>query len=64
MSDEEHRSSLSSTTPGAGTSIEPDMIDNLAQPTACSLILLIGGSFQIKVRRGLVYPRQNMLDDV
>jgi hypothetical protein len=35
-------------------SIEPDMIDNLAQPTTCSLILLVGGSFQMEVRRGLV----------
>jgi hypothetical protein len=26
-------------------SIEPDTIDNLAQPTTCSLILLAGGSF-------------------
>jgi hypothetical protein len=45
-------------------SIEPDMIDNLAQPTACNLILLVGGSFQIEVRRGLVYPGQAMLDGV
>jgi hypothetical protein len=45
-------------------SIEPDMIDNLAQPTACSLILLVGGSFRMEVGRGLVYPRQTMLDDV
>jgi hypothetical protein len=26
-------------------SIEPDTIDNLAQLTACNLILLVGGSF-------------------
>jgi hypothetical protein len=45
-------------------SIEPDMIDNLAQPTTCNLILLVGGSFQIEVRRGLVYPCQAMLDGV
>jgi hypothetical protein len=45
-------------------SIKPDTIDNLAQPTACSLILLVGGSFQMEVGRGLVYPRQTMLDDV
>jgi hypothetical protein len=44
--------------------IEPDMIDNLAQPTACSLILLVGGSFRIELRRGIVYPRHSMLDDV
>jgi hypothetical protein len=45
-------------------SIESDVIDNLTQSTTCNLILLVGGSFRIKVRRGLVYPRQTMLDDV
>jgi hypothetical protein len=49
MSDEEHRSSIASTTagggrqhedlqaPASGHSIEPEMIDNLAQPTAHKL---------------------------
>jgi hypothetical protein len=37
-------------------SVESDMIDNLAQPTTCSLILLVGGSFTMEVGRGLVYP--------
>jgi hypothetical protein len=64
MSDEEHRSSLASIAAGGGLSIEPYMIDNLTQPTACNLILLVGGSFQMEVGRGLVYPRQTMLDDV
>jgi hypothetical protein len=45
-------------------SIEPDMIDNLAQPTACNLILLVRGSFRMKVGRWLVYPRQTMLDNI
>jgi hypothetical protein len=45
-------------------SIEPDMIDNLAQPTAHNLMLLVGGSFRMEVERGLVYPRQTMLDDI
>jgi hypothetical protein len=40
------------------------MIDNLAQPTACNLILLDGESFQMEVGRGLVYPYQTMLDNV
>jgi hypothetical protein len=40
------------------------MIDNLAQPTACNLIFLVGGSFQMEVGRGLVYPRQTMLNDI
>jgi hypothetical protein len=65
MSDEEHMSSLASTTVGGGpSSIEPDTVDNLAQSTACNLILLVGGSFRIEIRRGLVYPRQTMLDDI
>jgi hypothetical protein len=46
------------------SSIESDTIDNLAQPIACNLILLVGGSFRMEVRRGLVYPHQTMLDDV
>jgi hypothetical protein len=36
----------------------------LVQPTTCSLILLVGGSFRMEVRRGLVYPHQIMLDDI
>jgi hypothetical protein len=40
------------------------MIDNLTQPTACDLILLVGGSFRKEVRRGLVYSRQTMLNDI
>jgi hypothetical protein len=40
------------------------MIDNLAQPTTCSLILLVRRSFRMEVGRGLVYPHQTMLDDV
>jgi hypothetical protein len=64
MSDKERWSSLASTAAGSGPSIEPDMIDNLAQPTTCSLILLVGGSFQMEIKRGVVYPRQTMLDDV
>jgi hypothetical protein len=42
MSDEECRSSLASTVARDGPSIELDTIDNLVQPTACSLILLVG----------------------
>jgi hypothetical protein len=68
MSDEERRSSLASTTAGGGRphedlqapasrpSIEPDKIDNLAQPTTCNLMLLVRGGFQMEVGRGLVYP--------
>jgi hypothetical protein len=50
--------------PASGPSIEPDTIDNLAQPTTCILMLLVRGSFWMEVRRGLVYPRQIMLDNV
>jgi hypothetical protein len=45
-------------------SIELDIIYNLAQPTSCNLILLVGGSFRMEVGRGLIYPHQTMLDDV
>jgi hypothetical protein len=64
MSDGEHRSSLASTTASGGPPIESDMIDNLTQPRACSLILLVEGSFRMEVGRGLVYPHQTMLDDI
>jgi hypothetical protein len=49
--------------PASGPSIESDMIDNMAQSTACSLILLVR-SFRMEVGRGLVYPCQTMLDDI
>jgi hypothetical protein len=45
-------------------SIELNMIDNLAQPTTSNLFVLVRGSFQMELRRGLVYPRQTMLDDI
>jgi hypothetical protein len=45
-------------------SIEPNTMDNLTQLTSCNLILLVGESFRMEVRRGLVYPRQTMLDNV
>jgi hypothetical protein len=45
-------------------SLEPDMIDNLAQSTACNLVILLGGSYQKKVGKGLVYPHQTLLDDI
>jgi hypothetical protein len=65
MSDEESRSILASTTAGGGpSSIEPNTIDNLAQPIACSLILLVERSFRMEIGRWLVYPHQIMLDDV
>jgi hypothetical protein len=60
----EHQAPQSGLIEGHGQplpSIEPDTI---TQPTTCSLILLVGGSFQMEVRRGLVYPRQTMLDDI
>jgi hypothetical protein len=40
------------------------MIDNLAQSTTCSLILLVRRSFEMEVWRGLVYTRQTMFNDV
>jgi hypothetical protein len=76
MSDEERRSSLASTAaggerphedlqaPASGPSIEPDMINDLAQPTSRNLMLLVTGSFQMEVGRGLLYPCQTIFDDV
>jgi hypothetical protein len=45
-------------------SLEPNTIDNLAQPIACNLVVMIGGSFRMEVRKGLVYPHRTQLDDV
>jgi hypothetical protein len=45
-------------------SIEPDTIDNLAQSTVCSLILLVGGSIRMEVGGGPMYPHHTMLDNV
>jgi hypothetical protein len=45
-------------------SFELNTIDNLAQPSLCNLVLLVGGSFQMEVRKRLVYPCQTMLGDV
>jgi hypothetical protein len=45
-------------------SLEPDKIDNLAQPTTCDLVVMIGGSFRIEVGKGLVYPHQTLLDGI
>jgi hypothetical protein len=75
MSDEQRRSSLASIAAGgewqhedlkapvSGPSIEPDIIDNLAQPIACNLMLLVR-NFRVEVRWGLVYAHQTMLNDV
>jgi hypothetical protein len=63
MSDEERRSSLASMAvgggrphedlhaPTSGPSIEPDTIDNLAQPIACNLMLLVR-SYRMEVGEG------------
>jgi hypothetical protein len=45
-------------------SLELDMIHNLTHPTACNLVIKVGGNYRIKVRKRLVYPHQAMLDDV
>jgi hypothetical protein len=65
ISDEERRSSsgLVEDHDQPLPSIEPDTIDNLAQPTAYNFILLVR-SFRMEVERGLVYPHHTMLDDV
>jgi hypothetical protein len=46
------------------TSVEPDTIDGLARLTRCSLLVQVGGSSRLEVRKGLVYPGVSQLDDV
>jgi hypothetical protein len=48
----------------SGPSLEPDMIDTLAHPTPCNLIITISGDYQMEVRKGIIYPRMYTLDDV
>jgi hypothetical protein len=40
------------------------MLDNLAQPTTCNLVVMVRGSYQMEVGKGLVYPHKTLLDDV
>jgi hypothetical protein len=40
------------------------MIDTLAHPTPCSLIITISGDYRMEVKKGIVYPRMYTLDDV
>jgi hypothetical protein len=44
--------------------LESDMIDNLAQPTTCILVVMVGGSYRMEVGKGLVYPHQTLLNDI
>jgi hypothetical protein len=44
--------------------LEPDMIYNLAQLTACTLVVTVGGSYQMEVKKELVYTHQTLFDDV
>jgi hypothetical protein len=48
----------------SGPSLEPDMIDILAHPTPCSLIITISGDYRMEVRKGIVHPRMYTLDDI
>jgi hypothetical protein len=48
----------------SGLSLEPDMIDTLAHPTPCNLIITISGDYRMEVGKGIVYPRMYTLDDV
>jgi hypothetical protein len=45
-------------------SLEPDMIDTMAHPTPCSLIIIISGDYRMEVGKGIIYPRMYTLDDV
>jgi hypothetical protein len=40
------------------------MTNNLAQQIACNLIVMVGGSYRMEVRKRLVYPHQTLLDDI
>jgi hypothetical protein len=40
------------------------MIDTLAHPTPCSLIITISGGYRIEVGKGIIYPRIYTLDDI
>jgi hypothetical protein len=44
--------------------LEPDTIDNFAQPTTCNLVVMVRESYRMEVRKGLVYPYQTLLDDI
>jgi hypothetical protein len=46
------------------TLLEPDMIDNLAQPTTCNLVEMVKRSYRMEVGKGLVYSHQTLLDNV
>jgi hypothetical protein len=48
----------------SGPSLELDMIDTLAHPTSCILIITISGGYQMEVRKCIVYPRMYTLDEV
>jgi hypothetical protein len=62
---DDHRGELHvEASPPLHFSLESDTIDDLAQPTACNLVVMIRGSFQMEVKRGLVYPHHTLLDDV
>jgi hypothetical protein len=47
-----------------GPSLEPDMVDTMAHPTPCNLIITILGGYRMEDRKGIVYPRMYTLDDV
>jgi hypothetical protein len=45
-------------------SFDPGTIDNLAQPTTNSLVVMIIGNFRMEVGKRLVYPYQTLFDDI
>jgi hypothetical protein len=48
----------------SGPALEPDMIDTVAHPTPCNLIITILGGYRMEAEKGIVYPRMYTLDDV
>jgi hypothetical protein len=33
-------------------SLEPDMLDTMAHPTTCNLVVLVGGGYQMRLEKG------------
>jgi hypothetical protein len=48
----------------SGPSLEPDMIDTLAHPTSCSLIITISGDYRMEAEKDIIYPKMYTLDDI
>jgi hypothetical protein len=43
---------------------EPDTIDNMAQPIACNLVVMVRGNYRMEVKKGIVHPHQTLHNGV